>query len=213
MMSTEAPPAEVGSDEPSDSGGREEDAALVRALASGADAQNQLYVRYRRPLMQVLLHRRIDRSDAEDILQRAFLRAVRKIREEGLMEPRKLGGYLYRTTCYLATAYWRGELAREYDSDVERLAQIQDHALSLEERVQHEQLAICVRTLMDELPLTRDREVLERYYLQEESRLEIRDSLRLTELQFNQVLWRARQRFGDILRQHGIVGDNASSLE
>jgi hypothetical protein len=30
--------------------------------------------------------------------------------------------------------------------------------------------------------------------------------LQLTELQFNQVLWRARQRFGDILRQHGVAG-------
>jgi len=29
--------------------------------------------------------------------------------------------------------------------------------------------------------------------------------LKLTELQFNQVLWRARQRFGDILRRHGLA--------
>jgi hypothetical protein len=32
--------------------------------------------------------------------------------------------------------------------------------------------------------------------------------LQLTDMQFNQVLWRARQRFGDILRKAGLtLGD------
>ena len=58
---------------------------------------------------------------------------------------------------------------------------------------------------MGHLPVQRDREVLERYYLQEEPRTAIRESLQLTEMQFNQVLWRARQRFGEILRRHGLA--------
>jgi hypothetical protein len=47
--------------------------------------------------------------------------------------------------------------------------------------------------------------VLERFYLREEPRVSIRESLKLTDMQFNQVLWRARQRFGDILRRHGLA--------
>jgi DNA-directed RNA polymerase specialized sigma24 family protein len=121
-------------------------------------------------------------------MQLAFLQAVKKIRLGGLNEPSNLGGYLYRTVRNLAAAYWRGELAREYDSDGERLANIKDEAFSLEERVGHEQLAECVRSLMVQLPLSRDREVLERLYLHEESRAEIRRSWRLTDLQFNQAL-------------------------
>jgi RNA polymerase sigma-70 factor (ECF subfamily) len=58
----------------------------------------------------------------------------------------------------------------------------------------------------------RDREVLERFYLHEEPRSAIRESLKLTEMQFNQVLWRARQRFGDILRRHGFaLGDSGEA--
>jgi RNA polymerase sigma-70 factor (ECF subfamily) len=58
---------------------------------------------------------------------------------------------------------------------------------------------------MAKLPMPRDREVLERFYLKEEARSAIRESMNLTELQFNQVLWRARQRFAEILRRQGFA--------
>jgi RNA polymerase sigma-70 factor (ECF subfamily) len=185
--------------------GAHDDLLLVAAVSERSSLQNQLYVRYRRPLLQVFLHRRITRDSAEDLLQRTFLQAIKKIRTEGLDDPGNLGGYLYRTACKLATAYWRGELSRRHDNDQELLTNLKDGALSLEERLDHEQLAKCVRHLMGHLPVQRDREVLERYYLREEPRTSIRESLQLTEMQFNQVLWRARQRFGDILRRHGYA--------
>ncbi|HEY0340099.1 MAG TPA: sigma-70 family RNA polymerase sigma factor [Steroidobacteraceae bacterium] len=188
------------------------DFSLVEAVAERSELQNQLYLRYRRPLMQVFHHRRIDRDAADDLLQRTFLQAIKKIRTEGLDDPGNLGGYLYRTACKLATAYWRGELSHRHENDRELLTNLKDEALSLEERLDHEQLAKHVRDLMDHLPVQRDREVLERFYLHEEPRTAIRESLQLTDMQFNQVLWRARQRFGDILRKAGLaLGEHSSS--
>src|SRR5580692_1124195 len=188
------------------------DFSLVTAVAERSELQNQLYLRYRRPLLQVFHHRRIDRDAADDLLQRTFLQAIKKIRTEGLDDPSNLGGYLYRTACKLATAYWRGELSRRHDNDRELLSNLKDDALSLEERLDHEQLAKYVRELMVHLPVQRDREVLERFYLHEEPRADIRESLQLTDMQFNQVLWRARQRFGDILRKAGLaLGDRSTS--
>jgi RNA polymerase sigma-70 factor (ECF subfamily) len=206
MNSVQSSPVELRSAEPRERTASRDssDAVLVSAVAERTELQNQLYVRYRRPLLQVFLQRRIARDAAEDLLQRTFLQAIKKIRTEGLDDPSNLGGYLYRTACKLATAYWRGELSRHHDSDDELLSRLQDGALSLEERLDHEQLAKCVRELIGQLAVQRDREVLERYYLHEEPRSAIRESLQLTELQFNQVLWRARQRFGDILRRHGL---------
>jgi RNA polymerase sigma factor (sigma-70 family) len=180
------------------------DLPLVEAFAERTGLENQLYVRYRRPLLQVFLHRRIARDVAEDLLQRTFLQAIKKIRTEGLDEPSNLGGYLYRTASKLATAYWRGELSRRHDNDREVLSNLKDEALSLEERLNHEQLVKCVRDLMGHLPVQRDREVLERFYLREEPAVEIQESLQLTAMQFKQILWSARQRFGDILRSHGM---------
>jgi RNA polymerase sigma-70 factor, ECF subfamily len=182
----------------------EGDSSLVMAISQGSNRQDQLYLRYRRPLLQVFLQRRIARDVAQDLLQRTFLQAIKKIRAEGLEDPSKLGGYLYRTACNLATAYWRGELARRRDMDTELLSNLRDETLSLEERVDHELLAKCVRTLMMHLPMARDREVLLRFYINEEPKESICRSLDLSDLQFNQVLWRARQRFGEILRKHGF---------
>ena len=205
MITSEPPPPQEGAEMSLE---RDDSAAvtLVAAIAEGTRLQDELYVRYRRPLLQIFLHRRIARDAAEDLLQRTFLQVIKKIRADGLENPANLGGYLYRTACKLAIAYWRGELSREYDRDQESLSNLRDEALSVEERLDHEQLAECVRTLMGQLPQQRDREVLERFYLREEPRTAIRESLQLTELQFNQVLWRARQRFGDILRRHGLAG-------
>jgi RNA polymerase sigma-70 factor (ECF subfamily) len=203
MTSIESPPTTCKEQEP-DPADRN-DLSLVEAVATRSALQNQLYVRYRRPLLQVFLHRRIARDAAEDLLQRTFLQAIKKIRTEGLDDPSNLGGYLYRTACKLATAYWRGELSRRHDNDGELLLNLKDQAPSLEERLENDQLAKHVRDLMVHLPVQRDREVLERFYLHEEPRTAIRESLQLTDMQFNQVLWRARQRFGDILRRHGLA--------
>jgi RNA polymerase sigma-70 factor (ECF subfamily) len=181
------------------------DASLVAAIGDGSTLREELYVRYRRPLLQVFLQRRVQRDVAEDLLQRTFLQAIQKIRSDGLEDPSKLGGYLYRTACNLATAYWRGELARRQDFDPKELSELKDEALSLEERVDNEILAKWVRGLMGRLTLARDREVLVRFYLHEESKDSICRTLNLSDLQFNQVLWRARQRFGEILSKSGIA--------
>jgi RNA polymerase sigma factor (sigma-70 family) len=183
---------------------REGSISLVTAIAERGALQGELYLKFRRPLLQVFQQRRIDRDAAQDLLQRTFLQAIKKIRAEGLDDPSNLGGYLYRTATKLATAYWRGELARQHDNDCELMTNLTDDALSLEERADHDILARAVRELIEELPGHRDREVLERFYLREESRVAICESLNLTSLQLNQVLWRARQRFGEVLRKHGL---------
>jgi RNA polymerase sigma factor (sigma-70 family) len=162
--------------------------------------------------MQNNLQRRIAREAAEDLLQRTFEQGLKKIRQEGLEDPANLGGYLYRTACKLAAGYWRGQCARQHDGSPDVLSSLTDQALSIEERIHDEQLSRCVRELMQELPQERDRTVLERYYLYEEPREVIREDMALTELQFNTVLWRARQRFGEMLRRHGLAAGDLKEV-
>jgi RNA polymerase sigma factor (sigma-70 family) len=204
-------PAQIPTEKPASWPARN-DLPLVEAVAKGTELQNEIYLRYRRPLLQILIQRRIPSDAIEDLLQRTFEQAIKKIRSgAGLEDPTNLGGYLYGTLRHLVTSYWRGELTRQHDGDSSRISNLADDTLSLEERVDHAQLAECVRKLLRELPKERDREVLERYYLHEEPRTAIRKSLRLTELQFNNVLWRARQRFGEMLVQHGLVAKSSNS--
>ena len=189
-----------------EAGAELDNAAIVDAIVRGRMVQHDLYTRFKRPLMNIFLQRRIDRDVAQDLLQRTFLQAIKKIRAEGLEDPANLGGYLYRTALNLATTYWREESTRRQDTtDTDSLCAISDEALTLEERVDHDILARAVRALIEQLSVPRDKEVIYRFYLHEEQKGSICSSLGLSALQFNQVLWRARQRLGEIIRKHGCA--------
>ena len=182
--------------------------SLVAAIAARTEMQDHVYVKYRPPLMVVFEHRGINPDDAEDLLQRTFEQAIKKIRSQGgLNDPSNLGGYLYRTAINLASAYWRTGRSQRHDSDSELISNISDEATPVEDRLDSDKLAGCVRELVQELRAPRDREVLERLYLREESRDAICESLNLTNKQLAQVLWRAHQRFRTILSKNGMPSD------
>jgi RNA polymerase sigma-70 factor (ECF subfamily) len=54
---------------------------------------------------------------------------------------------------------------------------------------------------MAELPSARDRQLLYRFYLGEEDKERICVDLKLTSLQFNRVLHRARERFRELYQR------------
>jgi hypothetical protein len=53
------------------------------------------------------------------------------------------------------------------------------------------------------LPTSRDREILIRFYLDEEDKDSICSSLRLSEAHFTRVIFRARNRFRELLERSG----------
>ncbi len=65
-------------------------------------------------------------------------------------------------------------------------------------------LGVLVHRLLAELPADRDRTILTRFYLKEDEKSEICRDLNLTELGFNQVIFRARNRLRDLLIDAGI---------
>jgi RNA polymerase sigma-70 factor (ECF subfamily) len=63
------------------------------------------------------------------------------------------------------------------------------------DKILREENAKIVRKILDELPLERDRQVLRRFYIAEENKASISAGLGLSSLQFDQILFRARQRY------------------
>jgi len=61
-----------------------------------------------------------------------------------------------------------------------------------------------VRRLLQDLGSSRDREILVRYYLDEEDKLHLCESLALTGPQFDRVIYRARDRFRMLLERAGF---------
>lgn len=155
------------------------------------------------PGLRALILRRVrDPQLAADILQDAALTALEKLRAGKIADPRSIGGYVFR----VALNHWRNYRRKDRTSvsssaDLESLPdgdEIPDMT-----GIGREQWAAAVRLALKELPTARDRDLLERFYLNDESKDAICASLGLSDAHFNRVIFRARNRFRRVLERRG----------
>lgn len=177
-------------------------ADLGRRIAAGeASAEEELVRRYSRGLLYLL--RRLGASPelADDLHQETFRVVLERLRRKELDDPAGLAGFLRGTARNLLTAERRKTARRKTDADDEELAQTVHPAPSQLSSVLHDEEAEIVRTLISELPTDRDRQLLLRFYVAEEEKESICAALSLDSLHFNRVLFRARQRFKELLER------------
>ena len=74
------------------------------------------------------------------------------------------------------------------------------------ERVLKNEQAKLVRRVLADLGLERDRQMLFRFYVAEEDKADICAALGLSSLQFNRVLFRARQRYKELYERAANQG-------
>ena len=162
------------------------------------------FVRQHYAGLHALLQRRIgDANTASEILQEAVATAIRHMREGRVAQPDRLAGYVYRVALNLYRNYRRefdnrADLRVESD-DIQRFASSSAEPDSVDAR-----LVRAVRDIVMSLPTPRDREIVTRFYLNEEDKDEICASLGLSSLHFNKVIFRARQRMRVLLEQRGF---------
>ena len=192
-MSTEAGPdpaeAEIAAD-------------LVRRIAAGdASAEGELVQRYSRGLLYLL--RRLGASPelAEDLHQETFRVVLERLRQKELEDPAGLAGFLRGTARNLMTAERRKTARRRTEADDEMLEQAVHPGQGQLSSVLLDEEAAIVRKLIGELPTDRDQQLLLRFYVAEEDKTSICADLGLDSLHFNRVLFRARQRFKELLER------------
>ncbi len=182
-------------------------AQLVARIQSGdAQAEHELVERYRRPIGAMLRQRLSQHADVEDFVQDTLSLALGKIRDGQVREPDKLGSFLMSMARNLVTEHFRRLQRRRTEADSDRVAEqaapgSERHAGS-EARLLAEERAQLVRRMLLELDTGRDRDILTRFYLQEEEKASICDDLGLSSLHFNRVLHRARQRYKKAFEDH-----------
>ncbi len=169
-----------------------------------ADPVSYLAAVYRDfPGLRALILRRVrDPEVAADILQDAAVTTLEKLRRGEIAHPENLGGYLYRVALNhlrnhrrkdrsaLSSSDTLDELPAEHDSDWEK--------------IRGGQWASAARRMLEEMPVARDREVLIRFYLDDEDRENICRALQLSEEHFNRVIFRARNRFRELIEHRGF---------
>jgi RNA polymerase sigma-70 factor (ECF subfamily) len=94
--------------------------------------------------------------------------------------------------------------------EAEAVAQIPDREPRQFDHVAREQTLTAVHKLLRSMPVKRDREILTRFYVEDQDKDEICRALDLDSLHFNRVLFRARKRFRKILEKSARLSDLAA---
>jgi RNA polymerase sigma-70 factor (ECF subfamily) len=149
---------------------------------------------------------------ASDLLQDAVVTALQKLRAGQISDPAHLDGYVYRVALNHLRNYRRKD--RSHTANSEELAEPVESTESSRpvKELEADQWARLVKQLLREVPLARDRELLVRFYLHEESKQELCQAFGLTELHFNRVIHRARDRFRELLQRRGLSKSDFLSI-
>ena len=157
------------------------------------------------PGLRALILRRVrDPETAADILQDAAVTTLEKLRSGEIAHVENVGGFLYRVALNHLRNYRRKDRSGVSSSDeLESLA----HPDSDPEwqSVGHPEWATAARRMLSEMPTSRDRDLLVRFYLNDEDKESICDELGLTDEHFNRVIFRARNRFRALLERRGFA--------
>ncbi len=175
-------------------------ADLAQRIGRGdRSAEGELFERYGRGVLYLLKHKTRDPELALDLRQETFRVAIENLRAHGLQEAERIGAYLRGIAVNLAIADARKTIRRATTADSDAVELIADPGSSPAENVSREQTRDAVRALLDELPVQRDREILLRFYLEDEDKDSICAGLGVDSAHFNRVLFRAKQRFGELV--------------
>jgi RNA polymerase sigma-70 factor (ECF subfamily) len=178
----------------------------LRIRNADRSAEEELVRRYGPGLLRLLTRRTGgDAEVARDLRQDTFETALAKLRAGELQNPASLAAYLRGIAERLATGAYRKDVRRATTVDSEMVERQADNRQGPFERASTEQIQGAVRALIEELPTARDREILMGVYVREEEKDEICARLGIDSTHFNRVLFRAKQRFRELLVQRGRI--------
>lgn len=149
---------------------------------------------------------------AADLLHDAIVTALQKLQSGEISDEAHLDGYVYR----VALNHYRNLRRKDRfvtPSATETEAIVDAHPSSRPvELVESAEWARLVSKLLAEVTPARDREILVRFYLREEDKNALCREFGLSELHFNRVVYRARDRFRELLQQRGFSRSDFLSI-
>jgi RNA polymerase sigma-70 factor (ECF subfamily) len=160
--------------------------ALYRNFASGA---------------RLFLQRRLGTQDVEDLVHDLFVIVVETIRRGDLREPERLMGFV-RTVLHrqMRLGISRMVHKRETSIDLDSMPDLTAAEPTPEQLAAANQKAAVMKHVLRKMS-ARDREVLTRFYLHDESPVQIRSEMGLTETQFNLLKSRAKARLTELVQR------------
>jgi RNA polymerase sigma-70 factor (ECF subfamily) len=171
---------------------------LVAQVKAGEDAgMEQLYKLFSRGIRYYLC-RQLGPQELEDKVHDTFLIVVNAIRRGDLREPERLMGFVRtvvrrQVAAYIETAVHN----RREQADLETGVTVADRKQNPEQEAMLRQKSELMKSALQALS-QRDRDILVRFYLDEQPQDQICREMDLTETQFRLLKSRAKAKFGEI---------------
>jgi len=189
----------VGASDPSQDAAAYADwADLVGRIHSGeTDGMEELYTLFSKGV-RFYLCRQLGPQELDDKVHDTFVVVVQAIRRGELRDPQRLMGFVRTIVRRQVAAHIdRVVHIRREQIDMESTVRIADPHGNSEETAIFRQRTALIGRVLSELS-ERDREILTRFYLREQSQDQICAEMVLTETQFRLLKSRAKARFGEI---------------
>ena len=174
---------------------------LVDQIKAGQDAgMEQLYKLFSRGIRYYLC-RQLGPQELEDKVHDTFLIVVNAIKRGDLREPERLMGFVRTVVRRQVAAYIEHAVhTRREQADLETGVSVADRKENPEQEAMIRQKAELMKSALSALS-QRDRDILVRFYLQEQPQDQICREMALTETQFRLLKSRAKAKFGEIGRK------------
>ena len=173
-------------------------ARLVSRILSGdLTAEADFVERFQSGVFQIIISVVRNRTLAEDLSQDVLLTSIRKIRNGDLQHPDKLRSFVSSVARFHAIEQIRAIRRRGSTENLEAAEQLPDPSPNQLEELQVSEEFKEIRAVLDEL-IPRYRELLLRFYVNDEPKDVICADLNLTSAQFDGVLHRARNRYREL---------------
>lgn len=171
---------------------------LVAQVKAGEDVgMEQLYKLFSRGIRYYLC-RQLGPQELEDKVHDTFLIVVNAIRRGDLREPDRLMGFVRTVVRRQVAAYIEQAVHnRREQADLETGITVADRKQNPEQEAMLRQKAELMKSTLAALS-QRDRDILVRFYLNEQSQEQICREMDLTETQFRLLKSRAKAKFGEI---------------
>lgn len=156
--------------------------------------------------LRLLITRRTgDPQIAADLLNDAVCTTWEKWSAGQIQRPNQIAGYIFQVAMNLLRNHRRGIADRpDRRADNQQLDLVHVGADVSDQQFER-QIAHRLKKIILSMDSPRDRAVLVRFYLNEEEKASICGDLRLSPLQFDKVLHRARRRLREVLESQGLT--------
>src|SRR5579863_7095459 len=169
---------------------------LVSRIQSGdSGAMGELYGTFCERTLGYLRHR-LGSQDATDLTHDAFLVVVEAIRRNQLHDPARLMGFVKTVLQRKIAAHLKAAMRRRnLEQDIAEQFWVADSGALPDDAVESRERAQLMQQIFGSLS-QREREILERFYLQEQSAGQIREEMKLTCTNYRVLKSRAKAKFG-----------------